>query len=78
MVARHPPSLARKRSRRALTPELAERAGVLLASTAGSNAVDATVVAPAALRGDLVVSGDDHDLRELAEFVSGVIVERLR
>ena len=62
----------------ALTPELAERAGELLASTAGSNAVDAIVVASAALRGDLVVAGDEHDLRELAEFVSGVTVERLR
>ena len=62
----------------ALTPELAERAGELLASTAGSNAVDATVIASAALRGDLVITGDEHDLRELAEFVSGVTVERLR
>ena len=62
----------------ALTPELAERAGELLARTAGSNAVDATVVASAALRGDLVVTGDERDLRELAEFVSGVTVERLR
>lgn len=62
----------------ALTPELAERAGELLASTAGSNAVDATVVASAALRGDLVVTGDEHDLRKLAAFVSGVTVERLR
>jgi hypothetical protein len=62
----------------ALTPELAERAGELLARTAGSNAVDATVVASAALRGDLVITGDEHDLRELAEFVSGVTVERLR
>ncbi len=62
----------------ALTPELAERAGELLASTGGSNAVDATVVASAALRGDLVVTGDEHDLRALAEFVSGVTVERLR
>lgn len=62
----------------ALTPELAERAGELLASTGGSNAVDATVVASAALRGDLVVTGDEHDLGELAEFVSGVTIERLR
>ncbi len=61
----------------ALTPELAERAGELLASTAGSNAVDATVVASAALRGDLVITGDERDLRELAEFVSGVTIERL-
>jgi len=62
----------------ALTPELAERAGELLAGTAGSNAADATVVASAALRGDLVVTGDEHDLRELAELVSGVTIERLR
>jgi predicted nucleic acid-binding protein len=62
----------------ALTPELAERAGELLASTTGSNAVDATVVASAALRGDLVVTGDEHDLRELAEFAPGVSIERLR
>jgi len=62
----------------ALTPELAERAGELLASTAGSNAVDATVVASAALRGDLVITGDEHDLQELAEFAPGVTVERLR
>jgi predicted nucleic acid-binding protein len=62
----------------ALTPELAERAGELLASTAGSNAVDATVIASAAQRGDLVVTGDEHDLRALARFVSGVTVERLR
>ena len=62
----------------ALTPELAERAGELLARTAGSNAVDATVVASAALRGDLVVTGNEHDLRELAAHVSGVTIERLR
>jgi hypothetical protein len=34
-----------------------------LASTGGSNAIDATVAASAALRGDLVVTGDEHDLR---------------
>lgn len=61
-----------------LTPALAELAGELLASTSGSNAVDATVVASAAQRGDLVVAGDEHDLRELAEFVTGVTVEGLR
>jgi len=61
-----------------LTPELAERAGELLASTGGSNAVDATVIASAALRGDFVVTGDEHDLRGLSRFVSGVSVERLR
>jgi predicted nucleic acid-binding protein len=62
----------------ALTPQLAEHAGELLAKTAGSNAVDATVVASAALRSDLVVTGDEHDLRQLARFAPGVTVERLR
>jgi hypothetical protein len=62
----------------ALTPELAEHAGELLASTGGSNAIDASVVASAALRGDLVITGDEHDLRALAKLVSGVSVERLR
>lgn len=62
----------------ALTPQLAEQAGKLLAGTGGSNAVDATVVASAALRGDLVVTGDERDLRALAEFAPGVTVERLR
>jgi hypothetical protein len=62
----------------ALTPQLAERAGELLARTGGANAVDATVVASAGLRGDLVVTGDEHDLKELARFEPGVAVERLR
>lgn len=62
----------------ALTPRLAEQAGELLANTAGSNAVDATVVASAALRGDVIVTGDEHDLRLLAEFAPSVTVERLR
>jgi len=62
----------------ALTPELAQRAGELLASTGGKNAVDATVVASAAQRGDIVVTGDGQDLRELARSVRGVTVESLR
>jgi hypothetical protein len=62
----------------ALTSELAEHAGELLAGTAGSNAVGATVIASAALRCDLVVTGDQNDLRELVHFVRGVTVERLR
>lgn len=62
----------------ALTPRLAEQAGELLANTAGSNAVDATVVASAALRGDVIVTGDEHDLSLLAEFAPSVTVERLR
>jgi len=61
-----------------LTPALAQRAGELLATTRGSNAVDATVVASAAQRGDLVVTGDAGDLRPLAACVDGVAVEGLR
>jgi len=62
----------------ALSPALAERAGELLASTGGSNAVDATVIASAAQRSDFVVTGDEDDLGELAHLVDGVTVERLR
>jgi predicted nucleic acid-binding protein len=58
-----------------LTPELAEDAGALLARTGKANAVDATVIASAARRGDLVVTGDTGDLRELAAHVRGVDVE---
>ena len=61
-----------------LSPELAKRAGELLAETGRSNAVDATVVASAAQRGDIVVTGDGDDLRELARVVRGVIVEDFR
>lgn len=62
----------------ALTPALAKRAGELLAETGGSNAVDATVVASAAQRGDIVVTGDGEDLRELASAVDGLTIEDLR
>jgi predicted nucleic acid-binding protein len=60
-----------------LTIFLAERAGELLAETGGSNAVDAIVVASAAQRGDIVVTGDPKDLRVLARPVRGVTVEPL-
>jgi len=62
----------------ALSPQLAEQAGELLARAGGSNAVDATVVVSAAQRGDIVVTGDEEDLGKLARFVDGVTVERLR
>jgi predicted nucleic acid-binding protein len=61
----------------ALTPTLAERTGELLAQTGGTNAIDASVIASAAERGDLVVTGDPTDLRELANAVRGVDVEGL-
>jgi predicted nucleic acid-binding protein len=60
-----------------VSAQLAERAGELLAKTGGSNTIDATVVASAATRGDLVVTGNPHDLRELAKLVAGVRVEVL-
>jgi len=49
-----------------LGADLARRAGELLAETKGSNGIDATVVASAAQRGDLIVTGDVVDLRRLA------------
>jgi len=58
-----------------LSPQVALQAGKLLARTGRSNAVEATVVASAAQRGDIVVTGDPVDLRELAQYVSGVDVE---
>lgn len=58
-----------------LTPELAKRAGELLARTRGSNAVDALVVASAAQRGDVIATVDPSDLRELAKLVDGVDIE---
>lgn len=61
----------------ALTPALAEQAGELLAQTKGSNTVDATVIASAARRGDIVVTGDQNDLRALSRFARGVSVEAL-
>jgi predicted nucleic acid-binding protein len=60
-----------------LSAELAQRAGELLAQTQGSNAVDATVVASAARRGDLIVTGDSTDLRRLAGSLRNVTVEGL-
>jgi predicted nucleic acid-binding protein len=61
-----------------LSPELAQRAGELLAKTKRSNAIDATVVASAAQRGDLIVTGDSDDLRPLAVSIGNVTVEPLR
>lgn len=54
-----------------------QRAGELLAETEGTNAIDATVVASAAQRGDVIVTGDADDLRSLAAAVRNVRVEAL-
>jgi len=61
-----------------LTPEMAEAAGLLLAETGGSNAVDACVVASAARRGDVLATGDTDDLSELARFAKNVSVAPIR
>jgi hypothetical protein len=61
----------------ALTPELAGQAGELLRDTGRANAVDATVVASASRRGDVVVTGDAGDLRALARAVRNVTIEEL-
>lgn len=60
-----------------LGADLAQRAGELLAETKGSNGIDATVVASAAQRGDLIVTGDAVDLLRLATSVRNVTVEGL-
>ena len=60
-----------------LSADLAQRAGELLAETKGSNAIDATVVASAAQRGDLIATGDAIDLRRLAVSLQHVTVEGL-
>jgi predicted nucleic acid-binding protein len=57
-----------------MTSRLAMSAGELLARTHRANAVDAIVVASAAQRGDLIVTSDPHDLRELARVARGVEV----
>jgi hypothetical protein len=48
------------------TEVLAKRAGELLAATAGTNAMDAIVVATAEQRLACVITGDPQDLAELA------------
>jgi predicted nucleic acid-binding protein len=60
-----------------LTPRLAEAAGELLAATRRANAIDATVVASAAQRGDQVFTKNEGDLEVLAAQVDGVEVVRV-
>lgn len=49
-----------------LDDELGKRAGMLLAQTGGSDAIDAAVIALAS-EGDFVLTSDTRDLRTLAE-----------
>jgi predicted nucleic acid-binding protein len=57
-----------------MSPRLAMHAGELLARTRRANAADALVVASAAQRGDLIVTSDPDDIRELARAARGVDV----
>jgi predicted nucleic acid-binding protein len=58
-----------------LSTQLALRAGELLAKTRGATTIDALVVASAAQRGDMIVTGDLGDLRALSHHVRNVTVE---
>lgn len=57
--------------------DVAKRAGSLLASTGGDNAIDALVVAEAERSHDEVVTSDTDDLEELAEHAQGVRIRSL-
>ncbi len=62
----------------ALSPELGQAAGLLLAASGGSNAVDACVMASAATRGDVVATGDADDMLMLSMFVQNVTIVPIR
>lgn len=53
---------------------LARTAGEAVASVKGATAIDAIVVASAALRGDTVLTSDPQDLLRLADYFGGVRV----
>jgi len=57
-----------------LSPALAKLAGELLATARRADTIDATVIASAAQRGDLVITDDPKDLRLLASYAQGVDV----
>lgn len=58
----------------ALDETLAKGAGLLLGVTGTSDAIDAVVVAGAALRGDAILTSDPDDIGRLAEKLPGVAV----
>lgn len=57
-----------------LTANVARLAGEALAAVAGATAIDAFVMAGAALRGDVVLTSDPKDLEMLRLFFPGVRV----
>jgi hypothetical protein len=77
MVARGAPELARGGNSRTVDSGARETCWSALGANGRSNAVVATVVASAAQRGDLVVTSDPRDLRELARLVRGVDIESI-
>ncbi len=57
-----------------LTDAVARLAGEALAAVSRATAIDAFVMASAALRGDVVYTSDRHDLERLRAFFPGVRV----
>ncbi len=57
-----------------LTDPIARLAGEALANVRGATTIDAFVMASAALRGDVVYTGDTDDLERLRAFFPGVRV----
>jgi rRNA-processing protein FCF1 len=57
-----------------LSEAIAKLAGEALSSVKGATAIDAIVMAAAALRGDLVYTSDVGDLEKLASYFRGVRV----
>ncbi|MDB5220377.1 MAG: uncharacterized protein JWO86_8304 [Myxococcaceae bacterium] len=57
-----------------LTPAIARLAGEALAAVKRATTIDAFVMASAALRGDVVYTGDVDDLEKLRAFFPGVRV----
>jgi len=60
-----------------LSEEVARRGGELCGQAGTDDAIDACLVAQAALRGDTIVTGDPGDIRALASLVFGVAVVEL-
>ena len=57
-----------------LTRTLATLAGEAMAEVSGATTIDAFVMSSAALRGDVVITGDSVDLEKLRAFFPGVRV----
>lgn len=60
-----------------LSEEVARHAGELCGQARTDDAIDACLVAQAAVHSDTIVTGDPDDIRTLAGFVTGVAVIEL-